>query len=213
MTLVAPATEGTIRYTTDGSPPTTDSPRYDGKLELRQTTTVKARIFQPSGRSSLASDRTFTYVPPREWQGHTYLPGLTFRYYEGTWVLVPDYEELRPIFGGIVDALTLEPRRRADFYGFTYEGYVDIESPGEYKFYLRSDDGAKLYLDEQEVANTDGLHPVMENASEPIELSTGLHAIRVDFFENRGNDALEVLIEGPGIQKRSLTPEILYHRR
>ncbi len=51
-----------IHYTTDGSAPTLSSPRYEGPLVLRQTTTVRAAAFR-QGQSVAAATGAFTKGP------------------------------------------------------------------------------------------------------------------------------------------------------
>ena len=45
-----------IRYTTDGSDPTVDSPLYNGGLLNTDGTTIKAKCFNQMGRSGLVSE-------------------------------------------------------------------------------------------------------------------------------------------------------------
>ncbi|MFO0837622.1 MAG: family 20 glycosylhydrolase [Phycisphaerae bacterium] len=50
LAFEAPALEGEIRYTRDGSEPTAQSERYDAPLRFTETTRVKARLFLRTGR-------------------------------------------------------------------------------------------------------------------------------------------------------------------
>ncbi len=56
-------TDGTLRYTTDGSEPTTDSPVYAGAFTISETTTVKAKVFG----ESFFDSTVVTSVLTREW--------------------------------------------------------------------------------------------------------------------------------------------------
>ncbi|MEI7838032.1 MAG: chitobiase/beta-hexosaminidase C-terminal domain-containing protein, partial [Planctomycetota bacterium] len=51
-----------IHYTTDNSEPTAKSPRYVRPLEIKDTTTLRARVFA-DGQASLVSSFTFTKRP------------------------------------------------------------------------------------------------------------------------------------------------------
>ncbi|MCC6228580.1 MAG: chitobiase/beta-hexosaminidase C-terminal domain-containing protein [Phycisphaerales bacterium] len=42
--------DGSIRYTTDGTPPTPSSPVYDGAIEINKPTTITAAVFDPAGK-------------------------------------------------------------------------------------------------------------------------------------------------------------------
>ncbi len=58
-----PDREGTIRYTTDGSSPTSTSTAYDGALMIEADTRLRARFFTDNGRLSRSVDRSFTIDP------------------------------------------------------------------------------------------------------------------------------------------------------
>lgn len=61
---LASATNGAeIRYTTDGSDPTAESPVYSGLLALTTTTTVKARAFRGSWAPSGVLSRSYAVEP------------------------------------------------------------------------------------------------------------------------------------------------------
>ena len=49
--LSLPRGEGEIRYRLDGRPPTADSPRYEGPIALRETTTITAAAFHEGKQS------------------------------------------------------------------------------------------------------------------------------------------------------------------
>lgn len=205
--------DSTIRYTVDGTTPTLASPRYDGEFGLTDSATVNARLFTQDGRSSLVASQLFTRVPPMVVRGTTYLPGLNYQYYEGAWKMLPNFEELTPIRTGVVDSLSMDARRRSDFYGFTFTGSLRIPQAGAYTFYLNSDDGARLSIDGRVVAEYDGVHPAMEKTSTPLELREGIVAFDLQYFESAGSEALEVQMAGPGTPKRRVGPEELFHPR
>ena len=56
-------TDGTLRYTLDGSEPTTESPMYEGPFTISETTTVKAKVFGDAYFDSQIVTATLT----REW--------------------------------------------------------------------------------------------------------------------------------------------------
>ncbi len=56
---------------------------------------------------------------------------------------------------------------------------------GTYRFRVTSDDGAWLWIDGNEVARNEGLHPV-SSAEGSVYLAAGLHTLAVKFFENGG---------------------------
>jgi hexosaminidase len=54
-----------IRYTLDGTVPTSDSPRYERPFTVTDTTTVRAVIVEGGKRSEYESAQTFYYAPPK----------------------------------------------------------------------------------------------------------------------------------------------------
>ncbi len=102
---------------------------------------------------------------------------------------------------GIVDNFDISVRTQNDNFGFVFTGYINIPATGSYTFYTTSDDGSKLFIDDIQRVNNDGLHGSQERSSSAFTLSSGWHAIRVLFFEAGGGEVLEVRWQGPGISK------------
>jgi len=75
-------------------------------------------------------------------------PGLNFDCYEGFWDGVPDFRQLEPIKSGITGDISLEARRRDDYFALRFAGLLEIKKPGDYIFHLTSDDGSQLFLQE-----------------------------------------------------------------
>jgi hypothetical protein len=102
------------------------------------------------------------------------------------------------------------PSTMVDTYASRHTGTIRIATAGTYKFYLKSDDGSKLWLDGQQVINNDGNHE-MKEVSGSRSLTAGNHAIRVEFFENQGTAGLIFRWEGPGIAKEVVPESVLSH--
>jgi nicotinamidase-related amidase len=80
VTLTAIWMEGSdIHYTTDGTEPTVESPKYSRPLNVNQTLTVRAAAFVLQDRVSLLSDAYYVKVPPQPPKPTTYLDDLPFR--------------------------------------------------------------------------------------------------------------------------------------
>jgi len=134
--------------------------------------------------------------------------GISFRYYEGSWANVPDFSKLTPKTTGGAEKIDVSLRQRDDNYGLQFEGALMIDTAGEYKFFVASDDGCFLFIDGKKIIDNDGTHPVVrKNAT--IKLSQGRHSVRVDYFEAGGGDELHVDWEGPGLKKQPLAASIV----
>lgn len=125
-------------------------------------------------------------------------PGVTFRVYQVNADLqqipqiapdqTPNLDELRPAidadsddFGGIPAPLATEVL--ADLL---------IETQGEYVFQLTCDDGARLSIDGAIIINHDGRHSATPKQSQPLALSPGAHALRIDHFDAGGGRSLKL---------------------
>ena len=135
--------------------------------------------------------------------------GLRYKYYEGTWMTLPNFGSLSVRKQGIVSNFDLGVREQSDHFGMVFTGSIDIKSSGAYTFYTKSDDGSKLFIDGKQVVNNDGLHGPRENSGK-ITLSAGRHSIEVQFFERTIGEVLEVRYAGPGISKQRIPSSVLY---
>ncbi|MCU1329989.1 MAG: hypothetical protein JWN34_5359 [Bryobacterales bacterium] len=91
---------------------------------------------------------------------------------------------------------------RFEWFAIDYTGKFWIENPGLYRFRLTSDDGAMLYIDEQLIADNDGIHSTTVRLAS-LRLSGGMHTIRVPYFQGpRETVALILEVAGPGEQPR-----------
>ncbi|MCA8991011.1 MAG: c-type cytochrome [Planctomycetaceae bacterium] len=137
------------------------------------------------------------------------LPNIRYQVFNGSWDEVPNFDEMEPEKTGEVAGFDVYVAGRNDNFGVRYEGFLHVEKKGKYRFHLGSDDGSKLYVNGKQVVASDGIHPHTVNADN-IELDAGAHAIRVDYFEQGGQESLSLEVEGPGLPRqdagRLLTP-------
>lgn len=136
---------------------------------------------------------------------YTEIKGATrYAYYEGNWPKLPDFAKLKPKATGTGSAFDLSVARRGNDYAIKFEGVFRIENEGQYKFWLTSDDGSKLYIDGHEVVNNDGVHPP-QTTTGSMQLTKGIHRVTVGFFQVGGGAELDVQIQGRGLGKQSLS--------
>ena len=117
---------------------------------------------------------------------------------------LPDLESLGPpdVSG---------PVRRYDVFDFAgaseavvivLDGYLHVSRAGSHRFFLSSDDGSRVTVGDSVVVTYDGIHPAGEQSGE-INLSTGVHPIRVEYFEAAGQEVLNLEIAPPGSPRQS----------
>jgi hypothetical protein len=120
---------------------------------------------------------------------------------------IPDLRKIKPQGKIYVSTLNIPLRdftegfpgvtKRQEWFAIEYTGRFWIEKPGPYRFALTSDDGSKLYIDDQLVVDNDGIHPV-DTKSGSVDLAGGIHKIRVQYFQGpRLQVALVLEIAGP----------------
>jgi hypothetical protein len=195
--------ECTIRYTTDGNAPTSTSDVYEKPFSIDQATTVKARMFNKVGHGTATSQQTYKPVAAGK--------GMRYRVYHGKWTRMPKYSELKPVFESVTSDLQVESRQlRPDNWAMVLEGEFEIDRAGEYKFFLNSDDGSKLYIDDELVIDNDGDHSLLELTGSR-ELSAGKHRVRIEFFDAGAEAILELDLEGPGLERQPFPVEHVTH--
>jgi glucose/arabinose dehydrogenase len=99
--------------------------------------------------------------------------------------------------------------RFANTFASRHTGYLEVNTAGRYTLDLSSSDGSKLWIDGKPLIDNDGLHPVRQR-SRTVRLSAGLHALRVDYFENTGKAGLILSWSGPGIAKQVIPAANLF---
>ncbi len=135
-------------------------------------------------------------------------PNLAYRYYEGEWDKIPDFDKLTPVESGQSEGFDVAMARRHGNYALRFEGEIEIDRPGPYGFHIASDDGSKIWVDGKVVADNDGIHPNTQKVGR-VRLSPGRHKIVVGYFQGGGEEELDVEYEGPGLTRRPLASAIL----
>ena len=127
-------------------------------------------------------------VPTDQIVGLTKQSGLIYKYYEGTYSTLPNFNGLTPVKTGMVPNVTISPRNRDDNFAFMWDGYINIPVDATYQFETYSDDGSRLYIDREytgtgtvATVNNDGLHGP-QYASGTVHLTAGVHRFIATFF-------------------------------
>lgn len=125
--------------------------------------------------------------------------GLTYKYYEGAFSVLPDFNTLSPINVGKSDNVDISLRSQNDNFAFLWEGFIKIDVPGTYTFSTRSDDGSKLYIGSYDeanlIVNNDGLHGARTRSGNYTFSEAGSYPIVMTFFERGGGEVMEVFWE------------------
>lgn len=172
-----------------------------------RTPSKKGDIFYyPSGLTSLDEEQ-MSYLPATTTKAGK--PGVAYTYYEGKFKSTADVLKAKPVKEGTFRNFTIQEAAADDHFGYQFRSLVNIPERGVYKFHIYSDDGARLFIDDQEVIDNDGSHSAGE-ATGKVALEKGFHEIRVIYFEDYMGQALEIGITGKNLPKQVLPDEMLF---
>jgi hypothetical protein len=135
---------------------------------------------------------------------------------------MPPFEHLTPVYTFITGVLNVSPRNYTagfptakmesvvDNFAIRFRGKLAIETPGTYTFALNSDDGSKLYINQNLVVDNDGIHtPRYVRGS--LELATGMHHIEIHYFQGQPYQlALQWFYQPPNSKEQIVPPEMIY---
>ena len=194
-----------VRYTTDGSLPNASSPIYQGPIQLSKSTLLRAALFDPeTGYGSEYREKNYQKVEafaPLDVQKSD--PGLKYRYFEGNFLMLPEFDTLNPVKEGIAhdfEVANIAPGR-IDHYALEYTGYIEVYEEGLYTFFTHSDDGSKVYIHDQLVVNNDGSHSARTQKGY-VALKAGLHPIKIEYFEDFLGQELSLMLKSPSDTQR-----------
>lgn len=151
-----------------------------------------------------------TFAPMQAQKVEHAMPGLRYAYYEGAWEALPDFATLQPVAEGVCAQPALSVRQNDVNFGLRFTGYIEAPRGGMYTFYLRSNDGSRMYLGDELIVNNDGPHR-METRGGVAVLRPGLHPVTIEYFQMGLDLGLEVSWEGPGIKQELIPAGRFWH--
>lgn len=172
-----------------------------------RTPSKKGDIFYyPSGLTSLDEEQ-MSYLPATTTKAGK--PGVAYTYYEGKFKSTADVLKAQPVKEGTFRNFSIKEAAADDHFGYQFRSQINIPEKGVYKFHIYSDDGARLFIDGQEVIDNDGSHSAGE-ATGKVALEKGFHEICVIYFEDYMGQALEIGITGKNLPKQVLPDGMLF---
>ncbi|MCC8146680.1 MAG: family 20 glycosylhydrolase [Bacteroidales bacterium] len=205
-----PLSDIELRYTTDETIPDKNSPLYTDPFEIDQSTRFNIRMFRPDG--SAADILKILYAKEEYRPGHEGLSsnvGLKCEWHEGIFRQCSQIETVPPKQEYIVESIKV-PEGVGGKRGLIYSGYINIPKKDIYTFYLASDDGSKLYINEEPVVDNDGPHgPVTLSAQ--MALDKGLHPIKLYYFDMNNGGFINLKLFGSDGREVILNNESIFH--
>ncbi|MEE2705565.1 MAG: PA14 domain-containing protein [Planctomycetota bacterium] len=134
--------------------------------------------------------------------------GVHYEYYgDYRGVKLPDFDGLRPIRHGIHPTITDKiPNLKGLGAVLRFRTTLVVPRDGFYEFYLKSDDGSRLYVNGKLLIDNDGKHPPTEKQGR-VALRKGGAPIEVEYFDTGGMRHLSLDWMGPGFARQTIQPE------
>lgn len=140
--------------------------------------------------------------------------GVNYKYYEYEGKIksvekLTDTSISKLVKEGTINNFTLEPMQRDDFFGIVYDAWIEIPKDGIYKFYAYTDDGSRVYIDDQLVVDNDGSHSA-KRADGRIALEAGFHKMEVKYFESYMGESIEIGISSKDMPEMVIPDSMLF---
>lgn len=184
FTLGTTTREAEIRYTLDGSEPDSMSMLYDGAIRLDASTVVSARTFREGFRPSRTvrfNAEKAEFIPGVQKSGLA--QGVRYRFHDGRFASVAEMCMSKVTRTGTMPEPSINDAGVEDYFGYEFEGYIDVPEKAVWEFVTKSDDGSVLYIDGRKVVDNDGSHAAVA-ATGRIALDKGLHKFTLLYFED-----------------------------
>ncbi len=194
------------------------APAFDTSVDALAKFLVDPLAARPSGRmpalhlSEREARAIATYLLRGQCDSETmaWAPGWEAQYfeYEGEW---PDLRDLEPVRKEVVrDIAELPDGHREDYFAYRFRGFVEVPQSGEVEFTTRSDDGARLWVDDKLLI--DEWHDqAPADHSGALWLERGRHALEVWCFEIQGGEEFSLDWKLPGGARVTLPAEAVVH--
>ena len=172
--------------------------------------------------------------------GQAYVPGIAIE-------RMPDFGALTPVYTFITTNLDVPVREYTqgfpipgkqivvENFAVRFRGVLAVDTPGRYVFWLLSDDGSKLYIDDTLVIDNDGVHGITRNKGRKdlskntqvswhfkgpfmdmgkhgsMELTAGTHPFEIQYFQGpRYEIALQWFYQPPNSHRQIVPSEVIY---
>lgn len=187
-----------IRYTTDGTLPTMDSPLLPDSLKVTETTDFTLATFRPSGKRGDITRTRFVkseYAPAAEAPTATE-KGLVTKWYDYTGSKCADIDKA-PLNETFTTASVEIPEGAKGNIGLVTDGYITVPADDIYTFALLSDDGSVLVIDGDMVVDNDGAHSPREIIGQKA-LAKGTHKLSARYFDQNGGQLRLIVTDSKG---------------
>lgn len=208
-----------IYFTVDGTEPQ-QSPAflYKGPFTADKNIIVKAMAVtdpeQFAASHTLPSAVVANEIKTYQWKEGVKTPGLKsglkYDYFEPAGKIDISFVNGQPVTSGIATDINNQFKKRPEKYALSFTGFIRADKNMPVTFFTESDDGSKLFIDDEEVVNNDGDHGAVEKSGK-VYLKKGMHKIKILYFDSGGGNMLKVSMQAEGGKKTEIPAGILFH--
>jgi hexosaminidase len=210
---------GKIFYTIDGYDPDETANLYHSPViitiprgEFRIIKTIQ--ISESGKRSSISKiivrnpdlKPALNIQPKKNGLKYEYFTGKLFQQTQDLELVKPQNSE---ILEGKISAEKWKTKLER-YIGLKFSGYIFIPETGNFSFSTLSDDGSKLFIDDELIVDNDGIH-WMNEAFGAVKLEKGFHKINISYFDLTGGTTLSCFIQQEGKEKQEISASQLYY--
>ncbi len=212
LQLACPIPEAKIYYTLDGRAPDESAPVYREPIKLQKPALLRMQARQTGlPPSKMISQNVGLDIFQEAQAIHSPLKtGLRYQYFEGLIGKTADINSLSLVDAGVMPRISIEPFQKAQEFACIFSGFIKIPQDGVYTFYLLSNDGSVLYLNDEKFIDNDGGHGDLE-VSRAVSLRSGMHKIEIKYFQMGGGKSLAFFWSGPDFVKSAIPETLLFH--
>jgi BNR repeat-like domain/PA14 domain/Chitobiase/beta-hexosaminidase C-terminal domain len=206
-------TDATIYYSIDNNFPSLEANQiYSGPIRVEKT---KILFMYALSDGKTSSDLISTFVGEDVLQPALKNviitgPGLNYEYFNGEFSSTEEIKDVKLDKFGIVSNFSIPSKEMETNFALIYDGMIQIHEDGLFNFYIESNDGSVLFIDDEKVIDNDGSHKATEEMVS-ISLMKGMHKITLKYFQAGGGKKLKVYWSSKDFDKKKITDSLLFH--
>jgi len=214
----APVKGSNIYYTIDGRTPGETSQVYSEEMTVNvpsgEKRAVKSIVITASRRKSAVVTTWLVNRPAMEPENPAISPvqgGLKYYYVPGRFAAVSEIDTNLATKRGVVNQISLAKiSGKAREYGLVFTGYINVNEEADFEFSLYSDDGSRLFINDELIIDNDGKHARYERAA-GVLLKPGLHKIKLAYFDDGPGSSLRLSVKGTDGKKIELPAVMMFN--
>jgi glucose/arabinose dehydrogenase len=205
VTLATATAGATIRYTTDGSTPTSSvGTIYAGPFTLSTSATVKAMAYNAGMTDSAVASAVFTIGPAGTGTG------LKGEYYDNEDFTNFKFTRIDPTVDFNWGAGSPDPSIGPDLFSVRWTGKVMPQYTETYTFTTSSDDGVRLWVNGVQVVNNWTWHGTTLNSGTIALVGGQQYDLKLEYFEGGQGAVIRLFWSSPSQPQQIIPQSRLY---